>query len=573
MVKVFFDKKSMATILPIIAVMIIAFTLIAVNVGQRIFRGSQIVVKGTELPGVNLDEENLYSLIKDYVDKGFLNDAIDLSAEFIERFPKSDRIHEVYYFKFYSYSVLSRYEEGMTLINSYKHKYIDDYSSFAPLREGPKKFYLFIDYYFDNDIDNAISSLNDLFNYFDVCQHYLFSPLEWPLVNTDQVPKLNYFSFSWYWYTKLLNSISLCDYNLYKKYLTCNYNIRTNNIMFDPLIYSYCPGTVQYILLGFINQDLINCENGIMRRNIDSCLTHYNSIKSTKEFYNFKLEDYLNLVLELHSYKDFIYGFVNYDILDENMQNIVYFYSDEFVTDNTMAKFIAVYLKGLYHLRKAQVLIDESCPNPTTSILSQDELLDLLNLGISDEDVLDDNSYYQRIYDLSKDECWNSEISYHYELGYNSFSRANNLLDQDITMVAITSSIPDFNVVDFHEDIVFDDKFLLDDDIKDFYRGSIYHYLLMSSFLYELTNSDTFSFSQTKDLIKTEFPVQRYSQGIPLHHDDHLNNIYFSSSFLKSYYARDSIHIKSFDEYGPDLDYLKRSISEFILKLEAGEQS
>jgi len=108
------SKKGMSTIVVSIAVITVFATLVAIIMGNRIEGLMTIFNNGADIGTGDVEENNMYNLIKEFLSQGLYQDAKDLSDEFMSKFKESDMLDEVKYLKFYA---LSNYD--MELAFSY----------------------------------------------------------------------------------------------------------------------------------------------------------------------------------------------------------------------------------------------------------------------------------------------------------------------------------------------------------------------------------------------------------------------------------------------------------------------
>lgn len=98
------SKKGMSTIVVSIAVITVFATLVAIIMGNRIEGLMTIFNNGADIGTGDVEENNMYGLIKEFLSQGLYQDAKDLSDEFMRKFKESDKLDEVKYLKFYALS-------------------------------------------------------------------------------------------------------------------------------------------------------------------------------------------------------------------------------------------------------------------------------------------------------------------------------------------------------------------------------------------------------------------------------------------------------------------------------------
>ena len=187
------SKKGMSTIVVSIAVITVFATLVAIIMGNRIEGLMTIFNNGADIGTGDIEENNMYGLIKEFLSQGLYQDAKDLSDEFMRKFKESDKLDEVKYLKFYA---LSNYD--MELAFTYAIEVVSgnetavdnmlkrDYalnempavtgSSMSGSEEVTWNFYEGIKYLISDEKTKAKTSFEKNFKYIDYT-YYLNFPL------------------------------------------------------------------------------------------------------------------------------------------------------------------------------------------------------------------------------------------------------------------------------------------------------------------------------------------------------------------------------------------------------------
>jgi len=134
------DKKGSVAMLPVIIIVILGFALVAaVIIGFRLDSLMTVFNRGTDLSPVEVEEDNMFNLIKEYLNLGQYEDASDLATEFLVKFDESTRVDEVKYLKFYAlakYDQASAYRYVRGLVSDNTTKVDDMLSMDYPLESG-----------------------------------------------------------------------------------------------------------------------------------------------------------------------------------------------------------------------------------------------------------------------------------------------------------------------------------------------------------------------------------------------------------------------------------------------------
>jgi tetratricopeptide (TPR) repeat protein len=116
-------KNSSITSLGVmIMVLILTFAIITITVMPHIRNLSETIRKNTDIIVPGLDEEGMYNMIKSYVIEKQYKEALELSEEFVLKFPESEYIHEVVYIRLFILIEQFRFDEAFILLQ----KYIND---------------------------------------------------------------------------------------------------------------------------------------------------------------------------------------------------------------------------------------------------------------------------------------------------------------------------------------------------------------------------------------------------------------------------------------------------------------
>jgi hypothetical protein len=122
-------KNSSITSLGVmIMVLILTFAIITITVMPHIRNLSETIRKNTDIIVPGLDEEGMYNMIKSYVSEKQYKEALELSEEFVLKFPESKYIHKVVYIKLFILIETFEFEDAYFLLNTYIQDNIGDFN-------------------------------------------------------------------------------------------------------------------------------------------------------------------------------------------------------------------------------------------------------------------------------------------------------------------------------------------------------------------------------------------------------------------------------------------------------------
>ncbi len=504
------DKKGISSIVVFVAIMVVAFVLIAITMSDRITGLAKILNRNTDISGgTGLQEDNLYNLIKDYSGKKLYSDVKDLADEFIQKYPESDDIHEMYYIKLYSLIELQEYKLALKHVEEYKDEFEDIWEKFDPEYDPSKDIFTFFDYMFDGDKQLAYEVMGE-FMFKDPMMpsspsnwphEFLDGTLEWPQLSNypSYNIKVNPYYFMWYWHLKLTEEIEGCSS--------------------DKIKYSFLSLLNNYHMTASENKAFYN-----HIREEDVCADRFNSL--LLEAIDEELRLYNTDQADATKTREDIGDIFEYDedfVLDDYAPLIdayLYWMSMDFssMAADIDLRFLGHYTSGLWYISNVRLSMVLSCvdngqadtvPNLNPNFdIDTDFEMKITYKGIYNLFNLDGDGTKLRINmeDSTSEEyiggCMTTMKESYIE-AYKNFKKAYDLLEEDVYKMDVDRQTGEWS------------KSKLGSVEISNMRAYIFPYYIQSAFIYDILEGDD-DFTRTTPLLEETYLLHIFGPDNPL---------------------------------------------------------